>query len=102
MKNFNEFISEQASKYVNVDYKIIITDSRDNPSLLITDFQIVNSESSKLQIKAKGYENTYLNGYNDGKKKKGWVAFDDIKDDKIITVWNKYFKNGSKRIKVYN
>lgn len=102
MKTYNQFILEQATgKFVNVDYKIILTDTKDNPTLLVTDFQIVNSESGKLTIKAKGYENVYLNGYNDGKKKKGWAAFDDSKDNKTRTFWNKYVKNGTKRIKVF-
>ena len=100
MKTYNQFI-EATGKFVNVEYKIILRDSKDNPELLVTDFTIVNSEDKKLKIKAKGYENVYLNGYNDGKKKKGWVAFDDSKDDKTRTVWNKNFENGTKRIKVY-
>jgi len=100
MKTYNQFIETVTGKYVNVEYKIVLTDSKDNPTLLVTDFQIINSESSKLTIKAKGYENVFLNGYNDGKKRKGWAAFDDFKDDKTRTVWSKYVKNGSKKIKV--
>lgn len=93
MKKFREFILEQTGKFVNVDYKIILRDSKDNPTVLITDFQIVNHEDKKLKIKAKGY-------INDGKPKKGWISFDDFKDDTTRTVWNKHFENGSKRIKV--
>jgi hypothetical protein len=100
MKTYNQFIEASTGKYVNVEYKIVIRDSKDNPELLVTDFTIVNSEDKKLKIKAKGYENVYLNGYNDGKKKKGWSSFDDFKDDKTRTVWNKNFEIGSKKIKV--
>jgi hypothetical protein len=100
MKNYNQFIEDTTGKYINVNYKIIIRDMKDNPELLITDFKIMSSEDKKLIIKAKGYENVYLNGYNDGKKKKGWASFDDFKDDKTRTVWNKNFENGSKKIKV--
>ena len=100
MKTYNQFIEVSTGKYVNVDYKIIIRDEKDNPELLVTEFKIINSEDKKLKIKAKGYENVYLNGYNDGKKKKGWASFDDFKDDKTRIVWNKNFENGSKKIKV--
>ena len=101
MKKFNEFI-EQTGKFVTVNYKIIIKDSKGNPETLITDFQIVKSEDKKVIIKAKGYTLASLNGYNDGKKKKTWVEFDDIKDDKTRTVWNKNFENGTKKIKIYD
>jgi len=93
---------EQSSKFVTVDYKIIKTDHKsDKPELLVTEFKIISSEDNKVKIKGKGYILTSLNGYNGGKTKKGWVKFDDFKDDKTRTVWNKHFKNGSKRIKVY-
>jgi len=101
MKNFSEFIIEQSSKFFTVNYKIIIRDSKDNPTLLVTEFNIVKSEDNKIEIKAKGFINTYLDGYNDGKKKKGWFAFDDFKDDKTRIVWSKNFQNGTKKIKVY-
>ena len=97
MKKFREFILEQTGKFVNVDYKIILRDLKDIPTLLVTDFSIVNHEDNKLKIKAKGYTNTFI---DDGKKKKGWIAFDDFKDDTTHTVRNKNFENGSKRIKV--
>ena len=100
MKTFKQFL-EQAGKIVNVEYKIIIKDSKGEPESLITDFNIINSEDKKMKIKAKGYIKAYLNGYNDGKKKKAWVKFDDFEDDKTRTVWNKNFENGTKKIKVY-
>ena len=99
MKKYKEFI-ESTSKFVTVNYKIIVRDQKDEPELLITDFEIVNHEDKKLKIKAKGYIKTYLNGYNEGKRK-GWSAFDDFKEDKTRTVWNKNFENGTKKIKVY-
>lgn len=98
---FQKFI-EQNGKFVDVDYKIIVRDLKDNPTLLVTDFNIVRSGDRKAEIKAKGYISTELNGYNDGKKKKGWMAFDDFADDKTRIVWNKNFENGSKRIKIYS
>ena len=91
MKKFREFILEQTGKFVNVDYKIILRDLKDIPTLLVTDFSIVNHEDKKLKIKAKGYIN---------QNKKGWISFDDFKDDTTHVVWNKNFENGSKRIKV--
>lgn len=99
MKNFNQFISEGINKFVNVNYKIIVRDSKDNPELLVTDFKIISSEDRKLKIKAKGYINTYLE--IEGKKRKGWIAFDDFKDDKTRNIWNKHFENGTKKIKIY-
>jgi len=102
MKNYRQFILEQNSKFITVDYKIIKRDYKsDNPKLLVTDFQLISSEDKKIKIKGKGYILTSLNGYNDGKKKKGWVAFDDFKDDTTRIVWNKHFENGTKKIKVY-
>ena len=93
MKKYIEFITEQAptkiGKFINVDYKIILRDSKDNLTLLVTDFNIVNHEDNKLKIKAKGYIND-----------KGWTSFDDFKDNTTRIVWNKNFENGSKRIKV--
>lgn len=97
MKKFREFILEQTGKFVNVEYKIILRNLKDIPTLLITDFTIVNHEDKKLKIKAKGYINTFI---DEGKKKKGWISFDDFKDDTTRIVWNKNFENGSKRIKV--
>ena len=99
MKTYKQFL-EAASKFVNVEYKIIVRDMKDNPELLVTNFEIVTHEDKKLNIKAKGYINSYLNGYND-KKRKGWVKFDDFEDNKTRIVWNKNFENGTKRIKVY-
>lgn len=99
MKKYNEFIQEQSSKFVKVDYKIIKRDLKDNPELLVTDFKIIKSEDKKVTIKGKGYINTTLNG--EGKKRSGWIAFDDFKDDTTRTVWNKHFENGTKKIKVY-
>ena len=99
MKNFKEFL-EQTGKIINVDYKIIINDSKGNPETLISDFKIINSEDKKLKIKAKGYIKTYLNGISHDKKK-GWMKFDDFEDDKTRTVWNKNFENGTKKIKIY-
>ena len=99
MKTYIQFL-EASSKFVNVEYKIIVRDMKDNPELLVTDFEIVTHEDKKLKVKAKGYINSYLNGYND-KKRKGWVKFDDFEDNKTRIVWNKNFENGTKRIKVY-
>lgn len=101
MKKFNDFI-ENKGKFVNVDYKIIVKDEKGNPETLITDFEIIKSEDKKVQIKAKGYTHAFLNGYNDGKKKKTWIEFDDFKDNKTRTVWNKHFENGIKKIKIYD
>lgn len=99
MKNFKEFISEQSSKFVTVDYKIIQRDYKtDKPNLLITDFKIVTTESGKNKIKAKGYILTKQDGY---KKAQAWVYFDDFKDDNTRIVYNKQFENGTKKIKVY-
>ena len=98
MKKFKDFILEQTGKFVNVEYKIILRDLKDNPTMLITDFEIINHESKKMKIKAKGYINSVIN--SDNKPKKGWIAFDDFKDDTTRFVWNKHFENGSKRIKV--
>jgi hypothetical protein len=100
MKNFKEFL-EGTGKYVNVDYKIIIRDIKDNPTTLITDFKIVKSEDKKLEIKARGYIKSTLNGYNEGTHKTAWTEFDDFQDNKTRIVWNKNFENGSKKIKVY-
>jgi hypothetical protein len=99
MKNFKEF-SQQTGKIINVNYKIIIKDSKGESEQLITDFEIINSEDKKLKIKAKGYIKTYLNG-NNYDKKKGWMKFDDFEDNKNRIVWNKNFENGTKKIKVY-
>ena len=107
MKKYIEFILEnlvssgKTTKFVTVDYKIIVKDLKDNPTTLITDFKIVKHENGKLEIKAKGYINTILND-TEYKKRKGWIAFDDFADDKTRTVWNKNVQNGKKRIKVYN
>lgn len=97
MKKYIEFILE-SNKFVTVDYKIMLTDTKDNPELLVTDFKIINHEDKKLKIKAKGYIISYVE--TDGKKRKCWVEFDDFKDDKTRTVWNKNVENGTKRIKV--
>jgi len=97
IKKFNEGIS----KYVNVDYNIVIRDLNDNPTTLITNFKIVKSEDKKLEIKAKGYIKSTLNGNTDGKVKTAWIEFDDFQDNKTRTVWNKQFENGNKKIKVY-
>ena len=100
--SFKQFISEQNSKFVTVDYKIIKKDYKtDDPELLVTDFKIISSEDKKVKIKGKGYILTSLDGYNEGKKKKGWMSFDDFKDDTTRTVWNKDFQNGTRKIKVY-
>lgn len=97
MKKYNEFIIEQKStKYVKVDYKIIKKDLKHKPELLITDFKIISSEDNKSKIKAKGY---IISNLDDNRK--GWIAFDDFKDDTTRIVWNKNFENGSKKIKVY-
>jgi hypothetical protein len=96
--NFKIF--EASGKIKTVDYKIIIRDLKDIPRVLITDFSIVKSESGKSVIKAKGYEHTNISD-DDYIKKKGWVAFDDFKDDKTRNVWHKNFENGTKKIKVY-
>lgn len=95
---FKDFLIEQSSKYISVDYKIILKDLKDNPKTLITDFEIIKSEDKKNTIKAKGYTIDDIGGYI---KKKVWITFDDFKDNKTRTVWNKQFENGTKRIKVY-
>ena len=84
---YESFINE---KFKTIDYKIILKDLKDNPTTLITDFKIVKTESGKSEIKAKGYT----------KEKGGWIYFDDFKDNKTRSVWNKYFQNGSKKIKL--
>jgi len=95
-KRYNMYFNENASgKFVNVDYKIIKKNSKGDPELLITDFKIINHEDNKLTIKAKGYTYSNVEG------KKCWTEFDDFKNDKKTTVWNKNFENGTKRIKVY-
>jgi hypothetical protein len=99
MKKYNDFVLEQSAKFVNVDYKIILRDLKDNPKTLITDFKIVKTESGKSEIKAKGYTKVDVDGYSP-KKKQVWVPFDDFENDKTRTVWNKNFENGSKKIKV--
>lgn len=100
MKNFKEFL-EGTGKYVTVDYKIVIKDLKDNPTTLITDFKIVKHEDKKLEIKARGYTKSTLNGYTEGKPKTAWTEFDDFQDNKTRFVWNKNFENGIKKIKVY-
>ena len=100
MKTYKKFI-ESKSKYVEVDYKIIVRDLKDNPITLITDFKIVKHEDKKMEIKAKGYTKADLNGINNDKKSSVWVEFDDFEDNKTRKVWNKNFENGTKKIKVY-
>ena|ERR1035437_2808139 len=100
MKTYDKFV-ENKSKMVTVDYCIIVKDLKDNPTTLITDFKIVNSEDKKMEVKAKGYIKADLNGYNNGKKISVWTEFNDFENDKTRRVWNKQFENGTKRIKVY-
>lgn len=100
MKTYKKFI-ESKSKYVEVDYKIIVRDLKDNPITLITDFKIVKHEDKKMEIKAKGYTKADLNGINNDKKSSVWVEFDDFEDNKTRKVWNKNFENGTKKIKLY-
>lgn len=100
MKKYIQFI-ESKSKYVEVDYKIIVRDLKDNPITLITDFKIVKHEDKKMEIKAKGYTKADLNGINNDKKSSVWVEFDDFEDNKTRKVWNKNFENGTKKIKLY-
>jgi hypothetical protein len=95
---FKDFLIEQSSKYISVDYKIILKDLKDNPKTLITDFEIIKSEDKKNTIKAKGYTIDDIGGYI---KKKVWITFDDFKDNKTRMVWNNQFENGTKKIKVY-
>ena len=92
-------IFEYTGKFVNVDYKIIVQDLKDNPIMLVTDFKIIKSENKKVEIKGKGYIKENLSGYGN-KNKKAWIDFNDFKDDKTRIVWNKNFENGTKRIKV--
>lgn len=94
---FENFVNEKG-KFKTVDYKIIITDLKDEPKTLITDFEIIKIESGKSVIKAKGYTKDFIDNM---KKKKVWIDFDDFKDDKTRTISNKQFKNGTKKIKVY-
>ena len=100
MKKYLQFI-ESKSKFVNVDYKIIIRDLNDNPTTLITDFKIVKHEDKKMEIKAKGYTKADLNGQSNNKKSSVWTEFDDFEDNKTRKVWNKNFENGTKKIKIY-
>ena len=100
MKTYIKFVESNKAKLVNVDYKIIVTDHKGEPSALITDFKIISSDDNKIKIKGKGYARLLLTELGD--KKKGWVAFDDNEADKTIIVWKKQFDNGSKKIKVYN
>ena len=100
MKKYTQFV-ENKSRFVIVDYKIIIRDLNDNPTTLITDFKIINHEDRKMEIKAKGYTKADLNGQNTAKKSSVWVDFDDFKDNKTRKVWNKNFENGTKKIKLY-
>ena len=104
IKKFENFVFEEnKGKFKTVDYKIIIKDSKDNPTTLITDFIMVKSEDGKSEVKAKGYIKSDLDGFgwNGGKKKQGWVAFDNNEDGKTTTVRNKHFEDGTKKIKVY-
>jgi len=105
LKKYENFVFENEikGKFKTVDYKIIIKDLNDRPTTLVTDFKLVKSEDGKSEIKAKGYLYTNLDGFgwNGDKKKKGWIAFDNEKDNKTIIVRNKHFENGSKKIKVY-
>jgi len=99
---FELFENSKKGKIKTVDYKIVIKDLKDNPRVLITSFNIVKTESGVSEIKAKGYEYTDISQDDVGYiKKKGWLAFDDEKDNKTRKVWHKNFVNGSKRIKVY-
>ena len=97
---FEKFVNEKG-KFKIIDYKIIINDLKDNPTTLITDFEIVKTESGKSEIKAKGYTKIDLDGWNGGKKKQVWCDFDDFKDNKTRKVFNNQFENGTKKIKVY-
>lgn len=96
---FENFVNEKG-KFKTVDYKIIIKDKNDNPTTLITDFRMVKSEDGKSEVKAKGYIKSDLDGWNGGKKKQGWIAFDNNEDGKTTTVRNKHFENGTKKIKI--
>lgn len=101
MKKYQKFILENLKgKFINVNYKIIIKDLKDNPTTLITDFNIIKHEDRKIEIKAKGYTKTILNN-SEYKKKSGWIEFDDFKDNNTRKVWNKHFENGTKKIKIY-
>lgn len=88
---FEDFIFENNGKFKTIDYKIVVNDLKDTPRILITDFEIIKTESGKSEIKGKGFI----------KMKKGWIAFDDFQDKKTRTVWNKQFSNGIKKIKIY-
>lgn len=89
---------ESKTKMITVDYKVLIEDVKGNPSVLVTDFSIVNADNGRVEIKAKGYAKLNLNGT----KKSGWCSFDDNEENKTRKVWKKFFVNGTKRIKVYN
>ena len=93
---FENFVNEKG-KFKTVDYKIVINDSNDNPTTLITDFEIIKTENGKSVIKGKGYTKDFVDNM---KKKKVWVDFDDFESDKTRTVWHKNFKNGKQKIKV--
>jgi len=72
MKHLKTY-EQKKGKFINVDYKIIVKDLKDNPNLIITDFKIIKHEDKKLEIK----------------------------DDNTRRVYNKHFENGNKRIKIY-
>ena len=99
MKHLKTY-EQKKGKFINVDYKIIVKDLKDNPNLIITNFKIIKHEDKKLEIKAKGYIKKVLDE-SQYKKVKGWVEFDDFKDDNTRRVYNKHFENGNKRIKIY-
>lgn len=105
LKTYENFIFENEikGKFKTIDYKIVIKDLNDRSTTLVTDFKLIKSEDGKLEIEAKGYTYTNIDGFgwNGGKKKMGWIAFDNKKDNKTIIVRNKHFENGSKKIKIY-
>ena len=61
MKKYIQFI-ESKSKYVEVNYKIIVWDLKDNPITLITDFKIVKHEDKKI---IKNRDKIYVEALNE-------------------------------------
>lgn len=107
IKLYEEYIDSTKGKIVEVKYKIIHTDYDGKPVTLITDFKMVEVKDNSIVVIAKGYQYGYLSkygwsGYQD-RKKKGWVAFDDMNSErKIMREYQKKdFQDGVKKIKVY-
>lgn len=105
---FKLYENELKGQMVEVKYKMIHYDLDDKPVTLITDFNIKEVKENSLIIIGKGYQYGYLSKYGwsgsyQDRKKKGWVAFDDMnKERKMMREYpKKDFQDGVKKIKVY-